>query len=187
MCDRGRTITHLQIPRFHTQVWYNIFDVWCTVWESLVVTGELWFAHFRKISHEVYIVELPEDILVALISTETLRYLHDDVIKWDHFPRYWPFVRGIHRSPVNSPQKGQWHGALILSLMCVSINSWVNNHKAGDLRRYRVHYDVSIMHLRYCVHFVLFRIPLAVTWPLLVFQWYHLICRSCPINTTITS
>ena len=23
MCDRGRTITHMQIPRFHTQVWYN--------------------------------------------------------------------------------------------------------------------------------------------------------------------
>ena len=33
---------------------------------------------------------------------------HDDVIKWKHFPRYWPFVRGIHRSPVNSPHKGQW-------------------------------------------------------------------------------
>ena len=28
---------------------------------------------------------------------------HDDVIKWKHFPRYWPFVRGIHWSPVNSP------------------------------------------------------------------------------------
>ena len=28
---------------------------------------------------------------------------HDDVIKWKHFPRYWPFARGIHRSPVNSP------------------------------------------------------------------------------------
>ena len=31
---------------------------------------------------------------------------------WRHqmetFPRYWPFVRGIHRSPVNSPHKGQW-------------------------------------------------------------------------------
>ena len=26
------------------------------------------------------------------------RYSHDDVIKWKHFPRYWPFVRGIHRS-----------------------------------------------------------------------------------------
>ena len=23
---------------------------------------------------------------------------HDDVIKWKHFPRYWSFVRGIHRS-----------------------------------------------------------------------------------------
>ena len=23
---------------------------------------------------------------------------HDDVIKWKHFPRYWPFVRRIHRS-----------------------------------------------------------------------------------------
>ena len=23
---------------------------------------------------------------------------HDDVIKWKHFPRYWPFVREIHRS-----------------------------------------------------------------------------------------
>ena len=27
---------------------------------------------------------------------------HDDVIKWKHFPRYWPFVWGIHQSPVNS-------------------------------------------------------------------------------------
>ena len=44
----------------------------------------------------------------------------DDVIKWKHFPRYWPFVRGIHRSPVNSPHKGQWRGALMFSLICAS-------------------------------------------------------------------
>ena len=37
---------------------------------------------------------------------------HDDVIKWKHFPRYWPFVGGIHRSPENSSHKGQWRGAL---------------------------------------------------------------------------
>ena len=42
---------------------------------------------------------------------------HDDVIKWKHFPRYWPFVRGIPRSPVNSPHKGQWRGALMFSLI----------------------------------------------------------------------
>ena len=28
---------------------------------------------------------------------------HDDVIKWKHFPRYWPFVRGIHRGPGQRP------------------------------------------------------------------------------------
>ena len=45
-----------------------------------------------------------------------------DVIKWKHFPRYWPFVRGIHRSPVNYPHKSQWRGALMFSLMCTRIN-----------------------------------------------------------------
>ena len=70
---------------------------------------------------------------------------HDDVIKWKHFPRYWPFVRGIHRSPVNSPHKGQWRGALMFSLTCVWINISVNNREAGDMRRHRVHYDVIAM------------------------------------------
>ena len=70
---------------------------------------------------------------------------HDDVIKWKHFPRYWPFVRGIHRSPVNSPHKDQWRGALMFSLICARISGWVNNREAGDLRRHRAHYDVIEM------------------------------------------
>ena len=41
---------------------------------------------------------------------------------WKHFQRYWPFVRGIHRSPVNSPHKGQWRGALMFSLICTRSN-----------------------------------------------------------------
>ena len=32
---------------------------------------------------------------------------HGDVIKWKHFPRFWPFVRGIQPWPVDSPHKGQ--------------------------------------------------------------------------------
>ena len=70
---------------------------------------------------------------------------HDDVIKWKHFPRYWPFVRGIHRSPVNSPHKGQRRGALMFSLISSRIIGWVNNREAGDLRRIRPHYDVTVM------------------------------------------
>ena len=62
-----------------------------------------------------------------------------------HFPRYWPFVRGIHRSPVNSPHKGQWRGAFMFSLICAWINRWVNNREAGDLRRYPAHYEVIVM------------------------------------------
>ena len=52
---------------------------------------------------------------------------HGDVIKWKHFPRYWPLVWGIHRPPVNSPHKGQWRGALMFSLICnklLSKQSW---------------------------------------------------------------
>ena len=71
---------------------------------------------------------------------------HDDVIEWKHFPRYWPFVRGIHWSPVNSPRKGPWRGALMFSLICTWTNGWANNRGAGDLRNQRAHYDVIVMY-----------------------------------------
>ena len=55
--------------------------------------------------------------------------LHD-VIKWKHFPRYWPFVRGIHLSPVNSPHKGQWRYALMFSFIC-AFNKRLGKHSWG--------------------------------------------------------
>ena len=70
---------------------------------------------------------------------------------WRHqmetFPRYWPFVWGIHRSPVNSQHKGQWRGALMFSLICALINGWINNGETGDWRRHRAHYDVIVMYM----------------------------------------
>ena len=59
---------------------------------------------------------------------------YDDVIKWKHSLRYWLFVRGIDQSPLDSPQKGQWRGALMFSSISASTNSWANNGDAGDLR-----------------------------------------------------
>ena len=56
-----------------------------------------------------------------------------------------PFVRGIHRSSVNFPHKGQWRGAFMLSLIRAWINGWVNNRDTGDLGRHRAHYDVIVM------------------------------------------
>ena len=87
----------------------------------------------------------------SYLAPPLLRY-HDDVIKWKHFLRYWPFVRGIHRPLVNSPHKGQWRGALMSLLICAWINGWVNNRVPGDLRRHRTHYDVIVM---YCKQHVL--------------------------------
>ena len=46
----------------------------------------------------------------------------------EHFPRYWPLMRGIHRSPVNSPHKGQWRGALMFSLIMQRLNKRLSKH-----------------------------------------------------------
>ena len=81
----------------------------------------------------------------TLVCNTSLLARHDDVIKWKHFQRYWPFVRVIHQSPMNYPHKGQWRRALIFSWICAWINSWVNSREAGDLRRHRAHYDAIVM------------------------------------------
>ena len=78
---------------------------------------------------------------------EMKTFSHDGVIKWKHFPRYWPFVRGIHRAPMNCPHKGQCRGSLVSSLICAWTNGSVNHRDPGDLIRHRAHYDVTVMSL----------------------------------------
>ena len=104
-------------------------------------TWVLWYeqSHFTFQQHRfIY-------LYFDLEFNNCINFEHDDVIKWKHFPRYWPFVRGIHRSPMNSPHKGQWRGALVFPLICAWINRWVNNREACDLRRHQAHYDVIVM------------------------------------------
>ena len=87
-------------------------------------------------------------INIRQLKTDKLEHkghARDDVIKWKHFPCYWPFVRGIHRSPVNYPHKGQWRGALMFSLIFSWTNNWVNNRDACDFWRHRPHFNVIVM------------------------------------------
>ena len=91
----------------------------------------------KRASHEC-----PTNSRLTVTTKVYSNHSHDDIIKWKHFPRYWPSMRVIHRSSVNSPHKGQWRGALMFSLISAWINGWVNNRKTGDLRRHRTHYDV---------------------------------------------
>ena len=82
----------------------------------------------------------------AIPNIQIVRKSHNDFIKWEHVPRYRPFVRGSHRSPVISPHKGKWRGVFMFSLICVWTNNWVNNREAGALRCHRAHYDATVMH-----------------------------------------
>ena len=89
-----------------------------------------------------------------LIQTQNLKFyrqisMHVDVIKWKHFPHYWPFVWGIHWLPVNFLHKGQWRWALMFSLISTWTNVWVNNWDAGDLRHHHAHCDITVMGVVY--------------------------------------
>ena len=139
---------------FKKMISYGQFS-WTASWVVLItVVDWCWRQHMSRqlgksivscVARTSPVMVLTMHYRQVLAFYENGSTLHDDVIKWKHFPRYWPFVRGILRSPVNSLHKGQWRGALIFSSICVWINSWVNNRDAGDLRRYCAHYDVSVM------------------------------------------
>ena len=129
----------------------------------MIVSGDFKTRDLKPQSAGVYELRTPTQwgkhpwpyiVMVSQISHD-----HDDLIKWKHFPRYWPFVRGIHRSPVNSPHKSQWRGALMFSLLYARINGWVNTGRTGDLRSYCAHYDVTVMCLRAMLPGRLFKHP----------------------------
>ena len=41
--------------------------------------------------------------ITVMFPYELVNIGQDDIIKWKHFSRYWPFVRGFHRSPAQRP------------------------------------------------------------------------------------
>ena len=123
--------------------------------DTIYFNAKSWKCVECKIRHKVVKKNCVKNVFEkAFINTYYvwIEKKHDDVIEWKHFPRHWPFVWGIHRWLVNSPHKGQGRGALMLSLICAWTNGWVNNGEAGDLRRHRAHYDVTVL---YCFHFSL--------------------------------
>ena len=135
-------------PRTKYYVYISARSLWYCMWENNNSVTSTLFVRLRHTAGLVYLFTFCEH---RIIETPCLweRLLtgtcHDDVIKWNHFQRYWPFVRGIHRSPVNSPHKGQWRGVLMFSFIRAWLNCWISNREAGDLRRHRTHYDVSVM------------------------------------------
>ena len=83
---------------------------------------------------------------------------YDDAIKWKGFPRCWPFVRGIHRSPVNFPNRDRYdlliaghlvgeiyptqnaiNAGLWCSFLLAETKFWTNYLAAGNSRRRGAH------------------------------------------------
>ena len=133
-CGRTQTwrkdISCNQIPIYCHFIKHRGEPIWeqnvlvCAL-ELIILTKYLFWCRDCNISGEIgqnHCCWWPGSLRLQAISS-------NDVIKWIHFPRYWPFVRGIHRSPVNSPHKGQWRRALKFSLICalnkrLSKQSW---------------------------------------------------------------
>ena len=119
---------------------YNI--VMCNLylfWDHTFIYNNI-VRHMRRLLRPWMGTE-PVPINVNLIDKPMGTFLikiYDDIIKWKHFSRYYPF-EGNPRSPVDSTQKGKWCGTLIFSLIC----AW--RRDAGDLRRHRSHYDFTVM------------------------------------------
>ena len=103
-------------------------------------------------SNSKWLASLKYILYVSVVNSHWIHWNILHLITWTHFPRRWPLVRGINRSPVTSLHKGQWRGALMFPLICAWINGWANNREAGGLRRYRTNFDVIVMILSISIH-----------------------------------
>ena len=114
----------------------RIYQTRYTTWGSLV--GLL--SALRGVNNK-YTENLFALTRVAVIRITWWRHQMETFSISDHL------CGGIHRSPVNSPHKGQWRRVLMFSVGSTRTNGWVNNRDAGDLRRHRAHYDATVMML----------------------------------------
>ena len=90
---------------------YSIRILWLDFcfYFALIVREYLWGFLLLFSETRPYSKTIPQGVNCSQSYSKVLnRCYHDDIIKWKHFPRYWPFVRGIHRSPVNSSVTGEF-------------------------------------------------------------------------------
>ena len=131
----------------------HIYSAWRV--RVLIIHTEWPTIHVQFISRNIYV------LLRALsywdyitVSCWRMYYIYPhssallqwyDDIKWKHFPRYRPLVRGIHRWPVNSPHKGPVTRMFDVFIDLRLYKRLSKSREAGDLRRHRAHYDVIVM------------------------------------------
>ena len=134
---------------------FNFIDIWYVVDNIFLGARNFWADSFYYLKCCIYNLKNHNVQFVCYTHCETqvLDINHDDVIKLKHFPRYWPFVQGIHQSPVNSHQHAQRPVTRSFDVFFDLPHGWVNSRQAGDLRCHFAHYDVIVMILSHYAQF----------------------------------
>ena len=100
----------------------DLIDLWLGTWVDSVITGEQ-----QSSNHWI--------LAIFLIGC------HDDVMLWKLFPCYWRLVRGIHRSPRDSPHKRSVKCRFLFLLILAQPNCWTNRGVDDDLRPQNVDFN----------------------------------------------
>ena len=131
--DMCNGVVHKHMPIYHLYIWR--MTCW---WYCMLYSRQFW-PHFLRCSRSFIcslVYGLPSKTTGLFILIHTCQYRSYTSIVIDTWWR--------HQMEAFSALLA-FFGALMFSLICVWINGWVNTRDAGDLRRHRDHYDVTVM------------------------------------------
>ena len=114
----------------------NKFDLQPT--QLIIISPMLLFSICWGFVVSNFITNAQATVLCNRFENNTFN-IHDDVIKQKHFPRYWPFVWGMHRwFPTTKASDAE-----LWCFLC----AWTNGRAIGTpvMRRHRAHYDVTVI------------------------------------------
>ena len=134
ICQMPNAFSWMKIVAFLN---YIIIEVFFSIDD--VIDNELISLHWRH-NERVTMINVSNGFVPKKPHsiTRTKRWPNSQRHQIESFCALLTLCAGNHRSPVNSPHKGQWRGALMFSLICAWTNGWVNNRNAGDLTLVRL-------------------------------------------------
>ena len=78
-----------------------------------------------------------------IVLSQMWTTFHDEVIKWKHMPRHWPFLSGIHRSPVTKASDAE-----LWSAPKQPVEQTIETQAIWDA----IAVIITIMHTKRCKH-----------------------------------
>ena len=147
----------LCIIRLQNQ-WISQLRVWLNTPASRCATTQMILFLYQSTPVENFIFVHPNDNRkIQPFSTHIILVTGWRVFMWIirlqlYISALLALCEGNPSVTVGFPHKFQWRGALVFSLICAWTNSSANNQDAGDFRRHRAHYDVTLMICRCWCH-----------------------------------